>query len=313
MGKAKFSEITIEGARTNNLKDVNLSLPINKITCIHGPSGSGKTSLAFGTLVDESKRRYLNSLPNDIKFLWNIPPSADVDRIEPILPVWALAQINPVVGSRPVVSDLLGITELISRHFSLYGNVSCGGCGGKITKIKLEELVLKWTKSLKADDVVHFLVKKGDYQNISPEGFPVRGSKSLRSNIVEFEDELEYWEVTRAKVKSIKASVKRVLEFVASNKIEIFLKRSGSKAFNSFIDTGSFCEDCGTGFHSGEFSSDKFNPLVDSGACLSCDGFGQKLEYDLSKIVKNETLTLDEGAIPLLTYKQFSHLMGDFK
>lgn len=178
MSKAKFNKITIEGARTNNLKNINLNIPLHEITCIYGPSGSGKSSLAFGTLVDESKRRFINSLPNDIKFLWNIPPSADVDLIEPILPVWSLSQINPVVGSRPVVGDLLGATELLSRIFFLFGEKRCSNCHGEIVKSSLGESMEKWAAKQGEDAVFHFLIQKNIYQAIAPIALPVRGAKS---------------------------------------------------------------------------------------------------------------------------------------
>jgi len=313
MSKGKFSEIKIEGARTNNLKNIDINIPISKITCIYGPSGSGKTSLAFGTLVDESKRRYLNSLPNDIKFLWNIPPSADVDKIEPVLPVWALAQINPVVGSRPVVSDLIGATELLTRHYTLNGDFFCADCGGEIVKKSFLDFISNWSDSLEEKEVLHFLIEKETYKNLAPTGTPARSSKGKKSKIEEFNESHKYWEVARCRKKNIASAISRLDDFVGNSKIEFLIKVSESKKYTEFEDSGTFCGDCSTPIFNSDFSSDKFNPLVATGACDECDGFGQTLDYDLAKIVKNETLTLDEGAIPLLTYKQFAHLMDDFK
>ncbi len=313
MSKGRFSEIKIEGARTNNLKDIDIKIPISKITCIYGPSGSGKTSLAFGTLVDESKRRYLNSLPNDIKFLWNIPPSADVDKIEPVLPVWALAQINPVVGSRPVVSDLLGATELLTRHYTLNGEFFCADCGGEIIKKSFEEFIEKWIKVLDEKSVLHFFIKKESYKSLTSTGTPARSCKGKKSKIEEFNDDHIYWEIARCRKKNFSSAIERIEDFVGSTKPKILIKINESVKNTEFEDTGMFCGECNIPILKSDFSPDKFNPLVATGACDECDGFGQTLDYDLSKIVKNETLTLDEGAIPLLTYKQFSHLMGDFK
>ncbi len=313
MSKAKFNKITIEGARTNNLKNINLNIPLNKITCIYGPSGSGKSSLAFGTLVDESKRRFINSLPNDIKFLWNIPPSADVDLIEPVLPVWSLSQINPVIGSRPVVGDLLGATELLSRVFYLFGEKRCSVCHGKIIKSSLQESMEKWVKKQPEEAVIHFLIQKSIYEAIAPIAHPVRGAKSEKGMVKEFEEDFEFWEVNRAKKKSYLKGIKKLEEFLGAHKPLIVIKSGNSRSAFKYQASGSFCSNCETTFDIGDFRTENFNPLLASGACSDCDGFGQKLEYDLSKIVKNETLTLEEGAIPLLTYKQFSHLLGDYK
>ena len=76
--------INIKGARVNNLKSVDLKIPINKITCFAGPSGSGKSSIAFHTLYAESKRRFLNSFPTYLKFFSDRPAPVDVELIEPV-------------------------------------------------------------------------------------------------------------------------------------------------------------------------------------------------------------------------------------
>ena len=82
--------IKVRGARTHNLKNIDIDISLGKITCIAGPSGSGKSSLAFHTLLTESKRRFINSLPTDMKFFWEIPHTVDVDSIYPVLPAWGL-------------------------------------------------------------------------------------------------------------------------------------------------------------------------------------------------------------------------------
>ena len=109
--------IKIRGARVHNLKNIDLDIPLNKLTCFFGPSGSGKTSLAFHTLYSESKRRFLNSFPTYLKFFSERPAPVDVDEIYPVLPVFGLPQINPVVGARSNVSDIMHLTELLQSHF----------------------------------------------------------------------------------------------------------------------------------------------------------------------------------------------------
>ncbi|MBY0415769.1 MAG: ATP-binding cassette domain-containing protein, partial [Bdellovibrionales bacterium] len=101
-----LNKILVRGARTHNLKNINIDISLGKITCIAGPSGSGKSSLAFHTLLTESKRRFINSLPTDMKFFWEIPHTVDVDSIYPVLPAWGLPQHNPVINSRPVALDV---------------------------------------------------------------------------------------------------------------------------------------------------------------------------------------------------------------
>ena len=113
--------IRIRGARVHNLKSVDLDIPLRQLICFAGPSGSGKTSLAFHTLLAESKRRFVNSFPNSMKFFADRPSAVDVDEIYPVLPVFGLPQTNPVLGSRSVVCDIMRVTEVLQ---GLYFNLS---------------------------------------------------------------------------------------------------------------------------------------------------------------------------------------------
>ena len=117
--------IKIRGARVHNLKDVNVELPLNKLTVFSGPSGSGKSSLAFHTIFSESKRRFLNSFPTYLKFFSDRPAPVDVDSIKPVLPVFGLPQVNPVVGSRSTVGDIMQLTELLASHFYHFSKQLC--------------------------------------------------------------------------------------------------------------------------------------------------------------------------------------------
>lgn len=119
------SRIEIRGARVHNLKNLDLNIPLRQLICLGGPSGSGKTSLAFHTLLTESKRRFVNSFPNSLKFFTERPAPVDVDSIYPVLPVFGLPQINPVMGARSVVSDIMKVTDSLQNvWFSLSQNIA---------------------------------------------------------------------------------------------------------------------------------------------------------------------------------------------
>ena len=135
--------ITIKGARSHNLKNIDLKIKKNAISCLAGPSGSGKSSLAYHTLYAESKRRFLNSISNSEKFFWDIPKTADVDTIEPILPVWALAQYNPVMGSRFNVGDILQLTEHLQSLVFHAGRSYCPDCETELGKNSFSSQIQK--------------------------------------------------------------------------------------------------------------------------------------------------------------------------
>ena len=117
--------IRIRGARVNNLKSIDIDLPTKAITCFGGPSGSGKTSLAFHTVYNESKRRFLNSFPNYLKFFSDRPAPVDVDEIFPVLPVFGLPQINPVMGTRSVIADTMRLSEIFQNLYFHHANEYC--------------------------------------------------------------------------------------------------------------------------------------------------------------------------------------------
>ena len=137
--------IEIRGARVHNLKNVDLNIPLRKLVCFAGPSGSGKTSLAFHTILTESKRRFVNSFPNSMKFFTERPAAVDVDSIFPVLPVFGLPQINPVLGARTVVADVMRLTDSLQNLWFSFSRLFCptglscahSPCSGPSTPISI--------------------------------------------------------------------------------------------------------------------------------------------------------------------------------
>lgn len=117
-------DIVVKNARTNNLKSLNIKIPLNSITTLCGPSGSGKSSLAFHTLLAESNRRFMNSFPTKMRLFFEVPAKVDVDSIKPILPAWGLRQSNPVLSSRyNVLEHMGGLDSLLKIFFCSWGGL----------------------------------------------------------------------------------------------------------------------------------------------------------------------------------------------
>ena len=185
--------IKIRGARTHNLKNIDIDIKLNCITCIAGPSGSGKSSLAFHTLLAESKRRFINSMPTDMKFFWEIPHTTDVDSIYPVLPAWGLPQYNPINNSRPTALDILGGQERVQKLFMELGRYLCPVHKLPFVKISSVEMLIKKLlseKTIDSEDVIHVLVEKEIYlKNVSEEMMPTR---SMNKKLREF-DPTDLW------------------------------------------------------------------------------------------------------------------------
>ncbi len=306
----KHTHIKIKGAKTHNLKNVDVSFPLNSITCVAGPSGSGKSSLAFHTILTESKRRFMNSFPNDVKFFWDIPQSADVDEIVPVLPVWGLAQHNPVVGARPSAVDLMGVGDIFSKLLFQLGR---SYCSKHLLPLELVLSTLEMKNYLEEQDisdkaVIHFFLDSEDYLRIHGEDFyPAR---SFSDEVSEFNKDDKYWELFRLRASKLDTIEKKLAEqglLDATGSVLIYIPENDSKRIFK-VTKNKQCKKCGEVEKIKITSPSVFSPFTPLGACSDCSGHGKNLEYDRTKIVKDDRLSLKEGAVNFLTYSRFSHI-----
>lgn len=313
-----IQKIKLRGVRTHNLKNLNLDIEMNKITCIFGPSGSGKTSLAFHTLLTESKRRYINSLPTDMKFFWEIPHTVEVDSLYPVLPAWGLPQHNPVVDSRPVVLDVLGGHDKLQKIFFYFGNYYCPTHHVPFQSKRNTKALYEKLKKLKLknvdDEIIHFFVTKAEYENRVRTGIkPLRALNSIEDGVIEFEDQANFYEVFRLKARDFfqEDNLNKKLfesEFpIDQNYLIYFQKNQKGVSFEAKLHYQcSHCDEVDDG--KGDVA-DALSPLNALGACPDCQGHGMKLVYDRNKLVKAPTKSLREGAVNVLSFSHFNHLI----
>jgi excinuclease ABC subunit A len=310
VGSMNEDSIIIKGARTHNLKDINLELKMNSITCLCGPSGSGKSSLAFHTLLTESKRRFMNSFPNDVKFFWDIPQSADVDEIRPVLPVWGLAQNNPVIGSRPSAIDLMGINDKLNKLLFYLGENYCSKHNIPLKiSLSLSEII-NFLENYSNDSYKgYFFLEKADFKESYGDDF--LPSRSFDGEVIrDFESDNIFWEIFRFKTNKI-GKLEKSFKELNLDKIEGVIKLvipelSIDKSFR--ITKKKSCSKCGELEEVRVDSPSVFSPFTPLGACEVCSGHGMNLKYDNNKIVKDDRLSLKEGAVNFLTYSRFSHI-----
>lgn len=306
--------IKVRGARTHNLKNIDIDISLGKITCIAGPSGSGKSSLAFHTLLTESKRRFINSLPTDMKFFWEIPHTVDVDSIYPVLPAWGLPQHNPVINSRPVALDVLGGHERIQRIFMELGSFVCPDHHVPFEKyMALETTVLKLKDDKGADDeVYHLFCKAEDYKrSVSGEIMPTR---SFDKTVHEFDEEDLWYELFRVKRKNIDSILSKFKETKLPEGVDLLLFNLTKKKKIELKNTFEYrCPICNKKALAQKVTSvESLSPLNALGACPACEGHGAILVYDREKLVKDPTKTIKEGAINFLSFSHFAHAFPAF-
>src|SRR4030081_947145 len=133
--------LRIHGARQNNLKNVSLEIPHDRLTVVTGVSGSGKSSLAFDTLFAEGQWRYIESLSTYARMFLERIDRADVDRVEQIRPAVALEQKNPVRTARSTVGTATEVYDYLRLLYAKIGRVHCPSCGVEAVSHSPESIV----------------------------------------------------------------------------------------------------------------------------------------------------------------------------
>ncbi|MDD4179783.1 MAG: excinuclease ABC subunit UvrA [Candidatus Margulisbacteria bacterium] len=305
-------KIIIKGAREHNLKNIDLELPRNKFIVFTGLSGSGKSSLAFDTIYAEGQRRYVESLSAYARQFLEQMQKPDVDSIDGLSPAISIDQKAPSRNPRSTVGT---VTEIYDYLRLLYANIGipyCPNCGRKIERQTPQQIVDMVVKALdgKPIAVLAPLIRgrKGEYKNlfedITKDGF-VRArvdgkvyevsevpalNKKVKHDIEIVVDRLT---VTIANLKRLTESVETALRY--GNGLLIITHGEGKKAKDEIYSEKFSCPYCG-------ISLDEITPRIFSfnspyGACPSCSGLGDKLEFDPDLVIPDKSLTLAEGAI----------------
>src|SRR5262252_5764696 len=133
-GAAEPTELIVRGARTHNLKNIDLSLPLGKLIIVTGVSGSGKSSLAFDTIYAEGQRRYVESLSAYARQFLERMEKPDVDRIDGIAPAIAIRQKNSVRNPRSTVGTTTEIHDYMRLLYARVGRTFCRNCGREVVR-----------------------------------------------------------------------------------------------------------------------------------------------------------------------------------
>ncbi|MBI5454228.1 MAG: excinuclease ABC subunit UvrA [Deltaproteobacteria bacterium] len=299
-------ELVIEGLRQNNLKNLNLRIPHNRITAIVGPSGSGKSSLAFDTLFAEGRWRFIESLSTYTRMFLERMDRPDLDVIRNIRPAIAVEQKNPVRGSRSTVGTTTELNDYLRIFFSRVGRLYCQGCGSPVREenpTKIAErlfterpgarLTIGFTvaaKSKSTDELAGDLLRKG-FIRIRAEGRIFNIEYERPATLAESVDVI----ADRVVVKETERQ--RIAEA-----FETSFREGDGEAWAEEADGGverfstyPACAACGTKAERPSPLALSFNHPV--GACTECKGFGNLLHYDEDKIIPDRTISLKDGAI----------------
>lgn len=302
--------IVIRGAREHNLKNIDVTIPRDKLVVITGLSGSGKSSLAFDTIYAEGQRRYVESLSSYARQFLGLMEKPDVDQIEGLSPAISIDQKSTTRNPRSTVGTVTEIYDYLRLLFARVGIPHCPVCGREISKQTIPQIV-EQILSKPADTRFMILApiiedKKGVHKYVF-EGLKKAGYARVRvdGKIYDVEEELS---LDKNKKHTIEAVIDRL---IVEPEIEKRLTESVENALNLgegvmiFLDNDKgeeeiysqnfACPSCHISLP--EISPRSFSFNSPHGACPVCTGLGTKLEIDPSLVMPNPRLSIAEGAI----------------
>ena len=311
-----LTSIRVQGARENNLKNVDLTIPRDAMVVFTGLSGSGKSSLAFDTIFAEGQRRYVESLSSYARMFLGQVDKPDVDFIEGLSPAVSIDQKSTSKNPRSTVGTITEIYDYMRLLWARIGHPHCPECGEEITQQTPQQIV----------DILQEYPERTRLQILAPV------VSARKGEFVDLFKDLLTQGYSRARVdgetvqlsdppklaKQYKHTIEVVVDRIVikdgihqrlTDSIETALKLADGRVLIDFVDreqddperTRSFSDNLACP-HNHPLQSDTIEPRAFSfnspfGACSACDGIGSRLEVDTELLVPNPDLTLGEGAI----------------
>lgn len=305
-----MDKIVIRGARAHNLKNVNVTIPKNKLVVMTGLSGSGKSSLAFDTLYAEGQRRYVESLSSYARQFLGQMDKPDVDSIDGLSPAISIDQKTTSKNPRSTVGTVTEINDYFRLLWARVGLPICPNDGSVISSQSVDQMIdqiMKLPERTKLQILSPIVRgKKGQhkkiFEKIKREGF-VRVQVDGKTYDIDEAPELDKNKNHDINIIIDRIIVKDGINNRLSDSLEAALRLSGGYAVADFLgerDPLMFsehyaCPICG--FTVGELEPRLFSFNSPLGACPDCDGLGMKLEVDEDLVVPDRTKTLAEGAL----------------
>ena len=305
-----MQNIVIKGARSHNLKNIDLIIPRDKLIVITGLSGSGKSTLAFDTIFAEGQRRYVESLSAYARQFLTRMERPEVDHIDGLSPAISIEQKTTSHNPRSTVGTITEIHDYLRLLFARAGNPVCPKHKKSLDGKSASEIVEDLFEKYEEDEAIIILTpiiqkRKGEHKNliddIKAKGFLRIRLNNQIYNINEIpkidpkkNNTLELV-VDRLKVKEdSKIRITESIETALNFKTDLVTIYSKDKDKNESYSSKFACPQCGYSIEELEPRLFSFNSPV--GACKECDGLGVNQFFDENKIV-NDELSLSEGAI----------------
>ncbi|TOF78565.1 excinuclease ABC subunit UvrA [Vibrio parahaemolyticus] len=306
-----MDKIEVRGARTHNLKDINLTIPRDKLTVITGLSGSGKSSLAFDTLYAEGQRRYVESLSAYARQFLSLMEKPDVDHIEGLSPAISIEQKSTSHNPRSTVGTITEVYDYLRLLYARVGEPRCPTHHAPLAAQTVSQMVDKVLERPEGSKMMLLapIVKerKGEHvktlENLAAQGF-IRARIDGETCDLSDPPTLELHKKHTIEVVVDRFKVRPDLQQRLAESFETTLELSGGIAVIAPMDgdgeeiifSANFaCPQCGYSMQELEPRLFSFNNPA--GACGTCDGLGVQQYFDPSRVIQDDSLSLAQGAI----------------
>ena len=314
-------KIIVKGARANNLKNIDVTIPRDKLVVMTGLSGSGKSSLAFDTIYAEGQRRYVESLSSYARMFLGQMDKPDVDYIEGLSPAISIDQKTTSKNPRSTVGTVTEIYDYLRLLWARVGTPHCPKCG-KVIRQQTIDQIIDQVLSLPEGTRIQVMApvirgKKGEHTKVFEDA---KRSGYVRArvdgNLYELDEEIK---LEKNKKHNIEIIVDRLIirpdiQQRLTDSVETASNLSGGLVVINLLreeqdlvfSQNYACEDCGISIE--ELTPRMFSFNNPFGACPTCTGLGSQLKVDPALVVENEDLSLLEGAI---TASGWSNIRSD--
>ncbi len=306
-----MDKIEVRGARTHNLKDINLTIPRDKLTVITGLSGSGKSSLAFDTLYAEGQRRYVESLSAYARQFLSLMEKPDVDHIEGLSPAISIEQKSTSHNPRSTVGTITEVYDYLRLLYARVGEPRCPTHHAPLAAQTVSQMVDKVLELPEGSKMMLLapIVKerKGEHvktlENLAAQGF-IRARIDGETCDLSDPPTLELHKKHTIEVVVDRFKVRPDLQQRLAESFETTLELSGGIAVIAPMDgdgeeiifSANFaCPQCGYSMQELEPRLFSFNNPA--GACGTCDGLGVQQYFDPNRVIQDDSLSLAQGAI----------------
>ncbi|WP_027328434.1 excinuclease ABC subunit UvrA [Marinimicrobium agarilyticum] len=306
--------ITVRGARQNNLKNLDLDIPLGEMVVVTGVSGSGKSTLAFDTIYAEGQRRYVETFSAYARQFLDRMDKPAVDSIDGIPPAIAIEQSNTVRTSRSTVGTMTELNDYLKLLFARLAHLYCQGCGREVIKDTpqsiVEALYRDWPKGqrlmiclpinvpekLSEDEVLQLLNQQGYARLHRRDG--------NRAEVVQ--DRLKLTAENRSRLTE---AVETALHFGKGHVLLYPLDDNREAGTPVRFSSHHHCPSCDIDYPEPTPSQFSFNSPL--GACESCRGFGRIIGVDYGLVIPDDRKSLKDGAIKPIQTPSFNEVQRD--